>query len=92
MSRQFSGGDITAIFGNAALDLREADLAPGAEISVTAVFGSIELHVPENWDVRLAGTPILGTFKDQRKRQANMSTDRTLIVDGTCAFGSVEVK
>ncbi|MBI4201495.1 MAG: hypothetical protein HY532_00070 [Chloroflexi bacterium] len=41
-SQAFRGGKISAIFGGGELDLRDARLAPGAVLSITALCGGVE--------------------------------------------------
>jgi hypothetical protein len=70
-SQAFRGGNINTLFGGVDLDLREAALAPeGADVSVSSVFGGVQLRVPSGWDVRMEGTPIFGGLADERKRTA----------------------
>src|SRR3990167_4215682 len=44
----FSDGDVTAAFGGAKLDLRQADIQDGATINAFAAFGGCEIFVPKN--------------------------------------------
>src|SRR5574341_111535 len=70
-SPQFSGGEITALMGGAELNFQEAKLTPGRnELKVTAILGGVELIVPENWNVVISGTPILGGIEDRTKKTA----------------------
>lgn len=50
-SKAFRGGSILAWFGGVDVDLRNADLAEGARLDVTALFGGIQLTIPEGWRV-----------------------------------------
>ena len=57
----FAGGSLTAVFGDLRLDLRHATLDPaGATVQVTAVFGDVDLEVPEGWNVKVSGPELLG--------------------------------
>lgn len=47
-SPQFEGGRITALFGGVELDLLHATLAADAELDVTAVFGGVDVTVPDD--------------------------------------------
>ena len=108
-SKQFRGGEATAILGGINLDLRSAALAPGENrLNLTALFGGINLHVPENWEVVVEGTPLLGSIEDARKTFAQPASPDAvlapragaeaaavggrLLVHGFAMFGGIEVK
>lgn len=67
-SQQFGGADMTVLFGHLTLDLTEARLAPGARIAVTVVLGGCEILVPQGWNVRTGGIPLLGGWDDTTSR------------------------
>lgn len=49
----FSLGSVTAVASGCVIDLREANpLNRRARIDVTALFGGVEIRVPENWAVK----------------------------------------
>ena len=91
----FKGGKITAIFGGGEVNLTRCSLAPGDNvIEITCIFGGTTIIVPENWNVILEVTPILGGFSDNRKIIGDVMRDntRTLAVRGTVIFGGGEIK
>ncbi|MGH2663356.1 MAG: LiaF domain-containing protein [Actinomycetota bacterium] len=93
-SQRFRGGSLTAVFGGVTLDLRQARLAPeGATLSVTAVFGGVDVIVPKDWRARLQGTPIFGGYDD--KTEADGPPDPgapQLTVDILALFGGLDLK
>jgi predicted membrane protein len=91
-SRSFKGGKADVVFGSAEIDLRAAGLAGGrATLVLSAVFGSIEVFVPRDWQVVLEGTPVLGSI-ESRKKAADVAPTQTLEIKGSAVFGSIEVK
>ncbi|MFO7574825.1 MAG: DUF5668 domain-containing protein [Bacteroidales bacterium] len=95
MSNNFAGGEITCVFGGNKIDLTKSTLAPGvSELEVTCVFGGTEIIVPEDWNVVLKITPILGGFSDERKFSPGRTFDpgRQLTIKGTVIFGGGELK
>jgi len=91
-SQSFKGGKADVVFGSAEIDLRAAGLAGGrATLVLSAVFGSIEVFVPRDWQVVLEGTPVLGSI-ETRKRAADVAPIQTLEIKGSAVFGSIEVK
>jgi len=90
-SREFSGGELTAVMGGCELDLRGAAItASPAVLDVFAVWGGIEVRVPEGWAVENRVFPFLGGVED-RTRPAPDSTQR-LVVKGMVVMGGVEIK
>jgi predicted membrane protein len=90
-SRAFRGGDLTAIMGGCEIDLRQAAIDGEAEIEVFAMWGGIEIKVPEDWTVASRVVPILGGFEDKTRPQRGAATHR-LLVRGVAIMGGIEVK
>jgi predicted membrane protein len=92
-SREFRGGEATAVFGSLDLDMTPAALAGNqATIDLTAVFGGIDIHVPKGWKVVLADTPILGGIHDRRSAPGASGEGPTLHIKATAVFGSIDLK
>ena len=94
-SNNFEGGAVTALFGGAKLDFRDASLAPGDHnIETLAMFGGVELIVPSNWTVIVSCTPIFGGLEDKRRnrRETETSVNSKLFVRGIVLFGGLEIK
>lgn len=91
-SQHFKHADISAVFGGATLDLREAHIDDVATVDATAVFGGVDVIVPEGWRVALRGIPIFGGFEDKTTNDSAAGTDApTLQVNATSIFGAVTV-
>ena len=92
-SKNFKGGDVTAVFGGADINLTQADFDEQVKLDVTAVFGGIKLIVPPNWAVRSNVTAIFGSVEDKRgSLMPNTEIQKTLVLDGTAMFGGIEIK
>jgi hypothetical protein len=94
-SKEFRGGTINVTFGGAEINLMSADSTIQPMIlDVRVAFGSAEIIVPSHWDVVNEINPTMGSVEDQRMlRTPDASVDRrTLILRGSCAFGSIEIK
>lgn len=94
-SKNFQGGNITAIFGGSEIDLTECELAPGENyIDVLAIFGGTTIIVPRDWKVMVNVFPLFGGFSIKGRRDPNIDYDPTkaLIIKGTVIFGGGEVK
>jgi len=91
-TRSFSGANLTALFGGAELDLRDAEIAdPPAHVSAVALFGGVSVVVPREWRVEMDVLPILGGASDERPRREEEHEEVDLVVSGFAAFGGVEV-
>ena len=88
----FEGGEVFVVFGGYEIDLRGAGMQAGqAVVNITAIFGGIEIRVPESWSVVLQGTPIFGGVED-KSEQPNLPDAKRLIIKGLAAFGGIEIK
>ena len=93
-SPAFRKGEVTAMFGGANIDLRDAGIEePPATINVLTAFGGTDIKVPDDWVVQLDVLPILGATEDERPRRGGpRAGEPDLIVTGAVAFGGVAIK
>jgi predicted membrane protein len=94
-SENFSGGKVTCVFGGSKIDLTKCSLAPGTSyLEISCVFGGTEIIVPEEWNVVLNITPVLGGFSDERKFSQGRAIDpgKQLVIQGTVVFGGGDLK
>lgn len=93
-SQDFQGGQATTLFGGIKLDLRKAAMKKDrVVIDTSAMFGGIELRVPEEWTVVCRGTSIFGGYEDKTSHpEMHGSAKHELIVTGLAMFGGVEIK
>ena len=91
-SQGFKGGQLTAVMGGCEIDLREASIVDSpAVIDVFALWGGVELAVPEDWTVTMKTQPIMGGISD-RTTAPRGGSDKNLILKGTVVMGGLEVK
>jgi predicted membrane protein len=96
-SGNFRGGDITSIFGEVSLDLRNSKVEEKpARINAISIFAEVNIRAPENWKIQMEVLPILGEAEDERPRSAartGVDTEKPdLIVTGFAAFGEVSIQ
>ncbi len=91
----WAGGEATAVFGGYNIDLRHAEMK-GNEVvlEARAIFGGVEIKVPDHWVVELKGAPIMGAFEDKTRppRPEPGADTKKLILTGVAIFGGVEVR
>jgi predicted membrane protein len=95
VSENFKGGRISAVFGGMELDLTKAKLSPGRnDLEIACVFGGATLIVPDDWNISIEVTPVLGGFSDSRKLipGRTIDTTRQLVIKGAVVFGGGEIK
>ncbi len=91
-SKDFRGGEISALMGGCEIDLREADMqGTDANLDVNIIMGGVEIRVPLGWAVVVEATPIMGGVED-RTYTAKEGTPKRLILTGSIIMGGIEVK
>jgi len=94
-SHQFHGGDLTAIMGQADLDLTQATVAPGETpvVNVFVAMGQATVRVPDSWIVDTRAVPVLGNVRDIRPDQSGDAAGRPhLVIRGAVTMGELLVK
>ena len=86
----FEGAKLDAVFGGIKCDLRGAVINGDCVINASAVFGGIDIYVPENLNVKVSSNSIFGGVSGKERR--NNPSNHTLYLNVTCLFGGVEVK
>jgi predicted membrane protein len=93
--QNFRRAKYDAVFGGFEIDLRRANmLEDEAVLELNAVFGGIEVKVPESWSVVVKGAGVFGAFQDSTLQPDPriFPTPKRLIVKGGAVFGGVELK
>jgi predicted membrane protein len=88
-SRNYRGGRIIAFMGGCELDLTQADLENVAELEIVAIWGGIEIKVPEGWEVTGNVLPIMGGADIRTKAAPG---GRKLVVNGVVIMAGVDIK
>lgn len=89
-SKAFRGGSMLAWFGGVDADLRKVELAAGARLDVGAVFGGIQLVVPEGWRLQTTIRTVAGGY-DVGGRDPEDADAPLLVIDGYAFCGGVAV-
>jgi predicted membrane protein len=90
-SKNFRGGQATAVLGGCELDLRDAVISESpAEIEVFTFWGGIDIRVPQEWDIQVKSSAILGGFEDKTSSIGDGS--QVLVIRGTAFMAGVEIK
>ena len=93
ISRDFKEAKIETVFGSAEVDMLHAEmLEDKAYLDVNSVFGSVEIRIPDHWNVIIEANAVFGSCEDKTRPPVPSTTPKTLIVRGDAVFGSIEVR
>lgn len=86
----FTGGNVSATFGSAELDLRSSVMVGGeATLNVSVMFGSVNLRVPADWAIDVRASVNFGHIETKRQEPAEPTAK--LVIAGSCWFGGLEI-
>lgn len=92
-SKDFKGGNITALFGGVQLDLTNAVIKKEATIRITSFCGGAEIIVPKGVIVRNQVSPLLGGVEDSTTGESETKKDAPILnITGDIIFSGVELK
>ena len=90
LNKEFKGKNLSAVFGSVILDLRKAKIKDDVLINASAIFGSVEILVPDNIAVETKSNSIFGAVTN--KKAESSKKGHTLYVNGMSLFGGIEIK
>ncbi len=85
----FEGAELSAIFGGVECNLRNAIIEKDCAIKIEAIFGGIDIFVPDNINVKVTSNCIFGGISNKTPARKEVPT---LYITGTCVFGGVDIK
>lgn len=92
VSKDFKGGEINTVFGGNDIDFSQADFNGTASLEINVVFGGVKLIVPPHWKIQSDVSAAFGSVEDKRREVSQIADNKTLILKGSVAFGSIEIK
>ncbi len=90
-NEEFTGADLTAIFGGVDLDLLKAKFTKDTVIKAYCLFGGISIRVPENVKVKVKSGYAFGGVSDERK-QVSEKAKYTIYIDAAGGFGGISIE
>ena len=87
---EFKGANLDAVFGGLDLDIRNCIIDKEAVIKASAIFGGIDILVPNNVNIKVKSTPIFGGVSN--KTTNNSENANTIYIDAFCMFGGIDIK
>ncbi len=86
----FKGANLDAIFGSVKLDLNGVHIAEDRVIHATAIFGRIEIEVPENINVKVKSNSVFGGVSNKITHRTENAP--TIYINGSGIFGGVTIR
>lgn len=90
-STSFKGGELTAVMGGLEIDLRQSRIEGEAVLNIFAMWGGIDIRVPDDWTVIVRVTPLLGGVEDKTRPPQGPAGQR-LVIQGVVLMGGAEVR
>ena len=87
----FEGATLSAVFGGIECDLRGALIEKDCVINAAAVFGGIDITVPDTVNIEVNGSSIFGGVSEL-KHNPHIEGAPTIYINAGCAFGGVDIK
>lgn len=89
--KEFFGAELTAIFGGVDCDLRGAIIKNDCYIEAVAVFGGIEIFLPDNVNLEIESTAIFGETENKR-HISHIENAPVVYLKTFSFFGGVDIK
>lgn len=87
----FIGASANAVFGSVVLDLRDAIIPGNVEINAQAIFGGIEIYIPNGVKVKVNNIPVFGGVSNKAFNSTDPAAP-TIFLNSTCMFGGIDIK
>lgn len=87
----FNGSEITAVFGGVKCDISRAYIEKDCAISVCAVFGGVDIILPEGVNVKVNSNSLFGGVSNKKPKN-NDPNALTVYINATCLFGGCDIK
>lgn len=91
VGQKFYGAELNSMFGGLTCDLNGADIQEDCVIHACAIFGGIDILIPEGINVKIHSSSIFGGVSDKKKRPFREDA-RTVYINATCIFGGMDIK
>lgn len=90
-NEEFTGCELTAVFGGVKCDLRDAVIKEDVVITTSSIFGGIDIYVPKDVKVKVSSNSIFGGV-DNKYKNGKDEKAVTIYINATCIFGGVEIR
>ena len=88
--KEFFGCRVSAVFGGAELNLKNAVIRKNCTISAAAIFGGVDIALPPNVRAVVVGTPVLGGWENKHTDSLTPGAP-VVYIKATCVLGGIDV-
>ena len=88
---EFDGCEISCTFGSLTLDLRNARITNSCTIDCSNSFAQTTILLPPNINLSVNISPTFGEVDNRYNHIPYDSTKPTVVVQGSCSFGEIEL-
>lgn len=89
---EFKGVNLTSVFGGIKCDLRKAIIKENQVINCSAIFGGIDIFVPDNVKVKIRSNSIFGGVSNKQKNTSKDKNEKIIYINATIMFGGIDIK
>lgn len=89
---EFKGVNLTSVFGGVKCDLRKSIIKENQVINCSAIFGGIDIYVPENVKVKIKSNSIFGGISNKRRGVPKDKDEKIIYINATIMFGGIDIK
>lgn len=86
----FKGANLDCVFGGITLDLKNANFEKETIIKASAIFGGIDIILPNDVNVKVNSIPIFGEISNKLRNEKD--NKKTIYIDAFCLFGGIDIK
>lgn len=87
----YTGGNYDVIFKGLILDLSNAYLNEETNITISTLFGGVDLYLPDDVNIQIQSSNFLGGV-DLHKRENKIENTKVIYLNARCIFGGINIK
>ena len=87
----YTGGNYDVTFNELILDLSKAYLNEETNITISTLFGGVDLYLPDDVNIQIQSSNFLGGV-DLHKRENKIENTKVIYLNARCIFGGINIK
>ena len=87
----YIGGNYDVTFNGLILDLSKAYLNEKTNITISTLFGGVDLYLPDDVNIQIQSSNFLGGV-DLHKRENKIENTKVIYLNARCIFGGINIK
>ena len=87
----YTGGNYDVTFSGLILDLSKAYLNEETNITISTLFGGVDLYLPDDVNIQIQSSNFLGGV-DLHKRENKIENTKVIYLNARCIFGGINIK